>query len=96
MICQQAFWSFSAQYKLSSAGIVSEEDWQESESLIHWALRGKGIRYWWEHGRRAGANIHFVNYIANQISTNAMGPSRATTDPDTADNGNVVVGPHRI
>lgn len=96
MICQQAFWSFSAQHKLYSAGIVSEEDWLESESLIHWALRGKGIRYWWEHGGRAGANIHFANYIDQQIKTNAMSSPRAATNAGITDDGDIMVGPHRI
>lgn len=79
MICQQAFWSFSAQYKLYSAGMLSEEDWRESESLIHWALRGKGIRYWWEQGGRAGANVHFAAYIDREINKNSVRSVRVTS-----------------
>ena len=67
MICQQAFWSFSSQYKQYSAGILGPEDWEESERLIQWCLRGKGIRYWWENGGRAGANVLFANYIDKKI-----------------------------
>lgn len=68
LLCQRGFWSLSCQHKLLSAGVLVPADWKESEVLVLWWLRGKGVRFWWENGGRNAANGDFAAYIDSEIT----------------------------
>jgi hypothetical protein len=43
-----AFWYFSAGYFQFRAGTLSEDDFYETRAVLHYWLRGRGCRVWWE------------------------------------------------
>jgi hypothetical protein len=66
-LCLKAFWFFSAIHFQLRSGMLTEEEWNETRAVVHYYLRGPGVRAWWT---RAGIQMFgssFTEFIDGEI-----------------------------
>ena len=66
-MCLKAFWMFSASYFQYRSGTITEDDFYETRAVIHYWLRGRGCRMWWEKFGRAALSPLFAKFIDTEI-----------------------------
>jgi hypothetical protein len=63
----KAFWFFSAAYFQFKKGTITEDDFYEHKMVMHYWLRGKGCRSWWEKFGRESVSPSFRKFIDDEI-----------------------------
>ncbi|MFT7652112.1 MAG: hypothetical protein ACI9ON_002727 [Limisphaerales bacterium] len=66
-LCMKTFWFYSAAHYQLQTGMLSDDNWFETKSLLDWQLSGAGVRGWW---RKAGSKRFqgkFSEFIENEI-----------------------------
>ena len=63
----KAFWMFSASYFQYMSGTITEDDFHETKAVIHYWLRGRGCRMWWEKFGRAALSPVFGKFVDAEV-----------------------------
>ncbi|MDX1567407.1 MAG: hypothetical protein R3223_06375, partial [Longimicrobiales bacterium] len=66
-LCLKAFWYFSAARYQVRQGMISEEEWHEVGAVLHFYLRGPGVRAWWAKVRGVMFGPEFTAFIDDQV-----------------------------
>ena len=64
------FWAFSAAHFQFRTGAIAESDWREVMVAMHFWLRGKGTREWWEKFGRGSFGPEFQDFVDREINAN--------------------------
>ncbi len=69
-LCLKTFWYFSAAHYQLRTGMLDEDNWFETKSLLEFELSGAGVRGWWRRlgsRRFSGKFAEFVDREINAI-----------------------------
>jgi hypothetical protein len=66
-LCIKAFWYFSAVHFQLRSGMLTGDEWQETRAVIHYYLRGPGVRAWWAKGGGAMFGSDFSDFVDAEI-----------------------------
>ena len=64
----KAFWFFSAMHYQFRMGTLSESDWHEVKTPLHYWLRGSGVRAWWVKLGSGSFGREFRDFVEAEIA----------------------------
>ena len=67
-LCLKAFWYFSAVHIQLRSGMLTEEEWHETRAVVHYFVRGPGVRAWWEKTGRQMFGSGFAGFVEEEIA----------------------------
>jgi len=74
------FWAFSAAHFQFRTGTIAASDWREVIVAMHFWVRRKGTREWWEKFGRGSFGPEFQDFVDREI--NAGQAAQQAVEPD--------------